>query len=103
MVTPPPVAASRRSGREVGTQCQGWYLAAVTSAWSDFPLSVRVALGVKLTFMVIQVGVDADEVKVCEPFLRGRFQFDQAAPRLGRDQPKNQKPGRSQVLVGVSD
>ena len=37
--------------------------------------------------MVIQVGIDVDEVKVFEPLLGGRRQFDQATHGLGIDQP----------------
>ena len=44
-----------------------------------------VALGVKLAFIVIQVGIDVDEVDIFEPLLGARFQRDQAAEGLGLD------------------
>ena len=47
---------------------------------------MRVKLGIKLTFIVIQVGVDVDEVDIFEPLLKARFQRDQAADGLGVDQ-----------------
>ena len=44
---------------------------------------MRVKLGVKLALIVIQVGIDVDEVKVFEPPLGVRFQLDEAAHGLG--------------------
>ena len=47
---------------------------------------MRVKLGVKLAVIVIQVGVDVDEVDIFEPLLGARFQCDQAADGLGVNQ-----------------
>jgi hypothetical protein len=45
-----------------------------------------IKLGVAFAFILIQVGVDVDEVDVFEPLLGGGFQRDQAADGLGVDQ-----------------
>ena len=46
---------------------------------------LRVKLGIKLAFMVIQVGIDVDEVNLFEPLLGARFQRDEAPDGLGVD------------------
>jgi len=39
--------------------------------------------GVALAFILIQVGVDVDEVNIFEPLLGARFQLNEAADGLG--------------------
>ena len=64
---------------------------------------MRVQLGVKLPFIVIQVGVDVDEVEVFEPLLSGRFQLDQTAPAWAEASPKTKNLAVARFWWGGAD